>query len=138
MTALERLKSIKQNQNYIEQLQKRRNTLTSFGVQAVNYAAPRVQKSYDASSTEKVVERHIERLQAINNRIADLLLENENILDEMHECDGGIYSEVLYMRYAEGMTVKEISNKLGYEYGYTSTMHSKALKLYESYLNQKQ
>lgn len=133
MTAKERLISISHNLDYIEQLRKRRETMSNYGLKAVNYSAPRVQQSFDESPTERAAERNIKRLQAIDDKIMDLLTENETILDEIHQCDGGKFSRILYAKYFEGKSLMEISIDLGYEYKYLCTLHNKALKIYEEY-----
>ena len=132
MTVKEQLEKIKSNRNRLRLLQSRKNTLkASADLHSIDYASDKVQTSGNGSSVENAVFKVLEREKQLDREITAVILENDDLLSKIQSVDnGGIYSQVLYMKYAEDKELKEIACELDYDYKYLCTMHNKALKLF--------
>lgn len=130
MTVKQQLEKIKSNRNRIRHLQARKRTLRSdASIHSVDFSGVKVQTSGHGSNVENHVLDSIERMEKLDQEIISATLENDDLCDKIENIDdGGIYAQVLFARYVEDKSIKQIAAELDYDYYYVSSIHSKALK----------
>ena len=137
MKAKEILERIQGNRDRIDHLMQRQQDLNEYGLKAIDYSKTKVQSSPDASIVESIVMRSQERQQKISAEIMKLALEIDDIVQYIDEFNNnGILSRLLYLKYVNNMTMKEVSAELQYDYRYCCTLHTKALNEFEKYLDE--
>ncbi len=139
MSAKEVLESIQLNRERIEHLYQRQQSLNDYGMRAIDYAKPKVQSSPESSIVETMALRNQERQQKLENEINKLALKIDDTLQLIEEfTTNRNYSKLLFLKYSEGKTMKEISVIMQYDYRYLCTMHTGALKEFDKYLKENQ
>lgn len=139
MSAKEVLESIQLNRERIEYLCQRQQSLSAYGLRAIDYAKPKIQSSPESSIVETMALRSQERQQKLENEINKLALKIDDTLQLIEEfTTNGNYSKLLFLKYSEGKTMKEISVIMQYDYKYLCTMHTGALKEFDKYLKKNQ
>lgn len=137
MSAKEVLESIQLNRERIEYLCQRQRSLSDYGMRAIDYAKPKIQSSPDSSVVETMALRNLERQQKLENEINKLALKIDDTLQLIDDfTNNGNYSKLLFLKYSEGKTMKEIAVIMQYDYKYLCTMHTGALKEFDKYLKE--
>ena len=129
------LKEIREKQQQIERLKKRRTALhldVSFG--ALDYSADRIQNS-PKNKLEEAAVKLIERIEEIDKTIARLSVEIDDRIENIEALQNDNYREILFKRYVEGKSFEEISVEMKYVYNYTCNLHGEALKEISNVLN---
>jgi hypothetical protein len=139
MKAKEILERIQGNRDRIEYLTQRQQGLSDYGLKAVDYSSVKVQSSPDTSIVESIVMRNQERQQKLRAEIIKLALEIDDILQLIEDfTNNGVLSKLLYLKYGQNMTMKEVSAELQYDYKYCCTLHTKAINELQKYLDETQ
>lgn len=139
MSAKEVLESIQLNRERIEYLCQRQQSLSDYGMRAIDYAKPKIQSSPESSIVETMALRNQERQQKLEQQIIKLALKIDDTLQLIEEfTKNGNYSKLLFLKYSEGKTMKEIAIIMQYDYKYCCTLHTKALNEFEKYINKMQ
>lgn len=131
MTIKDYLSQIQRYREYIRQLRERRENLhmTYIGLTGINYSGEKVQKS-PSNKLEEEGWKLIERLQKIDEEIAKVSVQIDDISAKISEVDGDKYSRILFMRYYDGKSLKDISTEFDMDYSQVCRMHGKALKAF--------
>jgi hypothetical protein len=138
MTAKDYLCKIKSDREYIRQLQARKESLhiSYSGISGIDYSKDKIQSS-PVNTLEQRAWDMLERMQEIDDKIIELSLNIDKKLQEIHEIGNSLYSQLLYMRYAEYKTFEQIAVDLSYDYFYVCRTHGEALRVFTAqYLNQ--
>lgn len=139
MSAKEVLESIQLNRERIEHLCQRQQSLNDYGMRAIDYAKPKIQSSPDSSIVETMAFRNLEKQQKLENEINKLALKIDDTLQLIDDfTNNGNYSKLLFLKYSEGKTMKEISFIMEYDYKYLCMMHKHALAEFDKYLKENQ
>ena len=128
------LKEIRENQQQIERLKKRRAALhldVSFG--ALNYSADRIQNS-PKNKLEEAAVKLMERIERIDNAIAHLSVEIDDRIESIESLPNEAHRDILFKRYVNGKSFEEISVEMQYAYNYTCNLHGEALKELQNFL----
>lgn len=131
MSAKDYLCRIKDLREYLKQLQLRKKNIHMdyTGISAIDYGGDRVQSSPTDRMWEagcKLLER-IEKIDAEIERVSILI---DDMSDEIHAVDGGKYSQILFLRYYDGKTLKEISSEQSIDYNQLCRIHGAALRAF--------
>lgn len=87
----------------------------------------KVQTSDKKDFTDTVNKIMVEE-ERLNKKIDELVNLKGTINSQIEEIDNPLFKVVLINRYLFGLSLLEISNKFGYEYGYTRKIHGWALQ----------
>lgn len=133
MTSLENpkeyLRQLHRLEVCIEQRQEELNRLRELiGCNAIDYGE-RVQTSPSADSIPNEVIRRVELEADISRKIERFLQLKHKIINEIQSLDNAVYVSILYKRYVEYKSYKEIAAELKYNVSYVRQLHSKALNL---------
>lgn len=101
------------------------------------YDKVRVQSSLDPDPLATYMAR-IEEKQVKLSKLMDEYLDMSLIIrEQLAGLLPGLYSDVLYMRYVDGMSLNRISRELNYSYDWIRRIHGRALKEFQrKYLRQ--
>lgn len=129
MTAKEYLRQIERLDMKIRQNEQEYNALREMAasVSAVDYAAERVQTSPSADAIPEKVASYIElgaKLEKDKRQYAQM---RYRIVTEIQSLDNALFASILYKRYVEYKSIREIAEELGYEYKWMSRRHGSAL-----------
>ena len=112
-------------QNALEELEYVKSMAS--GVTAIRYDKDQVQ----TSPNNDQMANYMIRLEKAENRALKLSEEyfDQAILirDQINSITPCNYSDILYLRYVQGMRLREIADELNYEYGTIRILHGKAL-----------
>lgn len=136
MSAKEYLESIQRDSEYLRQLKIRRNNLhiDYKGISAIDYSGDKVQSS-PHNTLEEQAWKLLDRVQKIDEQIVTVSMRIDDSLKEIHDIDGGVYSQILFMVYVDGMKLNEIADKMKYDYHYICNLHGEALRKFSEHHN---
>lgn len=137
----ERLEALEEEYNYLNNIYKRAvkelNSNKPSGINAMDYAAERVQNNFNPRATDRVVKEmnnvldDVYKLELmikpLKQRIA-LHKQNKQKLERILNDFEGLEYEVAYKKYVEGKTLLEIAYELGYSEGTIKNVSSKIKK----------
>ena len=131
MSAKDYLCKIKYDREYIRQLRLRKETMhiDYNGISGIDYSRDKI-KASPVNKLEEQAWKLLETMQDIDKSIAELSLDINRKLDEIHSIDNGLYSKILFMRYSEYKSFERIAVDLNYNYHYVCQLHGEALKLF--------
>lgn len=131
MTIKDYLNQIGYYREYIRQLRTRKENIhiDYNGISAIDYGGDRVQSS-PVNRIEEEGWKLLERLQKIDAEIERVSILIDDISMEIHEVDGGKYSQILFLRYYDGKTLKEISAEQHTDYNQICRIHGAALRAF--------
>lgn len=102
---------------------------------ALSYNRDKVQTSVSRMIEEKL-ERYNDLQREIDEMIDELILIKHQIINEIHSINAGentkAYIEILYRKYIDKESLKQIAKDIGYEYKWTCKLHSRALLCFQS------
>ena len=78
----------------------------------------------------RMIEKDPDRLQEVEKEIQKAEKRKREIEARIEATDGGILSELLYLKYVCGKTLEEIAPVLHYSERHTERLHQKALRLF--------
>ena len=131
MTVKDYLLSIQYERKQIDRLKARKDNLKmNYSISGIDYTKDRVQTN-PTNALENAAWDLLERIERIDNDIIDMVLDIENKLDEIQGLENPNYSEILYLCYAEGKSLKEVSIELECDYNNLTRIHKKALQAFE-------
>ena len=135
MTAKEYLQQIQRNDIKINQLIKEAEDLRKsiVFISGIDYTKDRVQASPDSSTGPmKTIERWYDLERDIEKRIDQHVRLKHKIIQEIQSLKKSEYSEILYMRYVNYMSLEEIACSLKYSYYRVAHLHGEALQAFVS------
>lgn len=128
------LKEIREYQQQIERLKKRRAALhldVSFG--GMDYSADRIQNS-PKNKLEEAAVKLMERIEQIDNTIARLSVAIDDRIESIESLPSEAHRDILFKRYVSNKSFEEISVEMQYAYNYTCNLHGEALKELQNFL----
>ncbi len=135
INAKDYLNGIKYKRRQLERYKNRRAALhldVAFG--GIDYSADRIQTT-PKNKMEEAMVRLSERMEYLDNKIAELSIEIDDRLNNIESLTNGTYRDILFKRYAEYKSLEQISVEMGYVYNYTCNLHGEALKELSQLLN---
>lgn len=100
-------------------------------VRGIRYDKIRVQTSPDPDPLASYfarLEKEEQRLVATMDKYIEIRV---NIEQQLADFAPGMYADILYLRYAEGMTLQQIADEMNYSYDYVRHAHGHALQAFE-------
>ena len=109
----------------LEAIQEIRTMAESAG--AIRYDKVNIQSSPDNDQMARYVVK-LEKAEKRAVRLAEEYLDKmTEIRDQINMVSPQVYSDVLYLRYVNGMKLWDIADELNYDYDWVRTLHGKAL-----------
>lgn len=133
MSTKDYLGQIQSCREYLRQLYIRKENLhiNYNGISAIDYSGAKVQSSAE-NKLEAEGWKLAERIAKLNEQIEETSIKIDNISQEIYSVDsGGRYSRILFLRYSEGRSLKEISTEYGLDYCQTCRLHGEALRAFK-------
>lgn len=133
MTAKEYLSQIRQMRSRLQVLQDEIATIRSQAesVRGMDYDKVRVQSSPDMDPLATYLGQLTEAEEELSTELEQYLTVYTQIFRQIANLGMGIYADVLYLRYFDGLSLSEIADQLGYSYDYTRHIHGVALQEFE-------
>lgn len=130
MDAKEYLLQIGQISGSIKRRKKELNKIRAAGVgmRSANFRKEKVQESGKLSKAEDMAERRTDLQQEINDEIKRLTEIRHSIITDINSLSREEYSEILFLIYVEGKSLKDAALEMNYSYNYACTLHGIALK----------
>lgn len=97
----------------------------------------RVQSSGAKSKIADAIDRCVDMEADIDSLVDSLVEKKKEVIQTIEQLDSAIEYNVLHMRYIQFKTIQEIADYYGYEYGWATTTHGRALKNLQEILNGK-
>jgi uncharacterized protein YfbU (UPF0304 family) len=88
----------------------------------------RVQSSGAKSKMANAVERCVDTEAEIDRLIDELVDTKKEVIQVIEGLDNAVEYDVLHRRYIQHQDLQEIADHYGYEYGWATTTHGRALK----------
>ena len=93
-----------------------------------NMEGERVQSSGAKSKMADAINKCVDMEAEIDSLIDILVDTKKEVIQTIEQLDSAIEYNVLHMRYIQFKTLQEIADHYGYEYGWATTTHGRALK----------
>lgn len=93
-----------------------------------NMEGERVQSSGSKSKMANAIERCVDMETEIDNLIDELVDTKKKVIQTIERLDNAVEYDVLHRRYIQYQEFDEIAAHYGYEYGWATTTHGRALK----------
>ena len=101
---------------------------------ALSYNRDKVQTSVSRLIEEKM-DRYNDLQREIDEMIDELILIKHQIINEIHSINAGentkVYIEILYRKYVEKQSFKQIAKEIGYDYKWLCKLHGRALQCFQ-------
>lgn len=101
------------------------------GIKATEYDKARVQSSPDPDPLATYLGKLMEMEEQLSTELDQYLALYTQIFKEISGLGMGMLSDVLYLRYFDGLSLSDIAEQLGYSYDYTRHIHGIALQEFE-------
>jgi DNA-directed RNA polymerase specialized sigma24 family protein len=101
-----------------------------------NMDGERVQSSGAKSKMADAINRCVDMEAEINRLIDDLVAVKTEVIQTIERLDSATEYNVLHMRYIQGLSLQEIADHYGRDYGWATTCHGRALKSLEKLLEE--
>ena len=124
---------VKIRNKLIEQQQWRNIAL---GITA-NMDGDRVQSSSGKSKMSDAIDRCVDMEAEINELVDKLIDTKKEVIQTIEQLDSAVEYDVLHKRYIQHMELQDIADHYGYEYGWATTTHGRALKSVQEILDRK-
>lgn len=109
--------------------------LKNLHMRDTSYSAIRYDKDSVQSSPVNQMEEQawamIEKSLELQGDIMECISQIDIRLEAIKAIDDGTLSELLYLHYVECLSLEDVSEKLNYNYTWTSELHTKAIELLE-------
>ena len=102
-----------------------------------NMEGERVQSSGAKSKMADAIERCVDMEAEINSLVDNLVDLKKEVIQTIEQLDSAVEYDVLHKRYIQHMELQEIADHYGYEYGWATTTHGRALKSVQALLDGK-
>ena len=103
-----------------------------------NMEVERVQSSGGSKSKmADAVERIVDMEAEIDRLVDNLINLKKEVIQVIERLDSPTEYNVLHMKYIQYMTLQEIADQYGYDYGWATTTHGRALKSVQVILDRK-
>lgn len=100
-------------------------------IKGMRYDTIHVQTSPDkSSSTERAIDQIVDIEAELITELGNLLVERQRIISEIEGIRDERYSDLLYLRYIEGKTLRQIAGEMGYSMDWAKRTHKKALAMF--------
>lgn len=100
-------------------------------VRGMNYDKIRVQSSPDMDPLATYLGRLTEAEEELSTELDQYLAIYMKVFRQISGIGMGMYADVLYLRYFDGLSLSEIADQLNYSYDYTRHIHGVALQEFE-------
>lgn len=130
MTAKEYLQQIRQCEIFIKQRQRELEQLKDSRtfISGIDYGKDRVQTSFTGGTSQNKTSEDIVDLEnEIEENINKMNSLRHDIIDKIQKMKDIRYSELLFLKYVEGMDLGNISIRMNYEYKWCCELHTRAL-----------
>lgn len=97
----------------------------------MDYDKIRVQSSPDPDPLATYLGKLMEMEDELSTELDQYLALYSRIFREVADLGMGIYADVLFLRYFDGLSLNDIADQLGYSYDYTRHIHGVALQEFE-------
>lgn len=101
---------------------------------ALSYNRDKVQTSVSRLIEEKL-DRYNDLQREIDEMIDELILIKHQIINEIHSIDAGenteVYIKILYRKYIDKQSFKQIAKEIGYDYKWLCKLHGRALQCFQ-------
>lgn len=98
----------------------------------------RVQSSGSPSKMADAVGRCVDMEQEINSLVDKLVDIKKEVIAVIERLDSATEYDVLHRRYIQYQSLQEIADHYGYDYGWATTVHGRALKNVQMLMEQKE
>ena len=100
-------------------------------IKGLRYDAIHVQTSPErSSSTERAIDQIVDIEAELITELGNLLVERQKIISEIEGISDERLSELLYFRYIEGKTMRQIAGEMGYSMDWAKRTHNRALAMF--------
>ena len=103
-----------------------------------NMEGERVQSSGAKSKMADAIGRCVDMEAEIDSLVDTLIEKKKEVVQTIEQLDSATEYNVLHMRYIQFKTLQEIADHYGYEYGWATTTHGRALKNVQEILDRTQ
>ena len=103
-----------------------------------NMDGERVQSSGGKSKMAEAVERCVDMEGEIDRLVDNLINLKKEVIQTIEQLDSATEYNVLHMKYIQYMSLQEIAEQYGYDYGWATTTHGRALKSVQEILDRKE
>ena len=93
-----------------------------------NMDGERVQSSGAKSKMADALDKVVDAEAVIDSLIDELIDVKKKVIETIEKLDSATEYNVLHMRYIQFKDLQEIADRYGYEYGWATTTHGRALK----------
>lgn len=93
-----------------------------------NMEGERVQSSGSKSKMANAIEKCVDMEAEIDNLIDKLIDTKKEVVQTIEKLDSPTEYNFLHMRYIQYLSLQEIADHYGYEYGWATTTHGRALR----------
>ena len=95
---------------------------------STNADGERVQSSGNQQKMETAIIKCVDMEQEINNLVDELVDTKRNVIATIEKLDSPTEYDVLHKRYIQHLSLQEIADDKGRDYGWATTTHGRALK----------
>ena len=120
---VEKLEAIIQN----KQIEKQQWRDIALGITA-NMDGERVQSSGAKQKMADAVNKCVDMEAEIDRLIDDLIDTKKKVIEAIEKLDSPVEYDVLHRRYIQYQSLQEVADHYGYDYGWATTTHGRALK----------
>ena len=103
-----------------------------------NMDGERVQSSGTKSKMADAIDKCVDMEAEIDSLVDNLIDTKKEVIQTIERLDSATEYNVLHMRYIQFKDLQEIADHYGYEYGWATTTHGRALKSLQEILNGEQ
>ena len=93
-----------------------------------NMDGERVQSSGTKSKMADAIDKCIDMETEIDRLIDELVDTKKKVIEAIERLDSPVEYDVLHRRYIQYQTLQEVAGHYGYDYGWATTTHGRALK----------
>lgn len=103
-----------------------------------NMEGERVQSSGAKSKMADAVEKCVDMEAEIDSLVDNLIDIKKKVIQTIEELDSATEYNLLHMRYIQYISLQEIADHYGKDYGWATTTHGRALKSVQAILDEKE
>lgn len=100
-----------------------------------NMNGERVQSSGSQSKMADAINKCVDMEAEIDRLIDELIDIKKEVIEAIEKIDSPVEYDILHRRYIQFQSLTEISEKYGYDYGWATTNHGRALKSLQAILD---
>ena len=101
-----------------------------------NMDGERVQSSSGKSKMSDAIDRCVDMEKEIDELVDELVKVKKEVIQTIERLDSAVEYDVLHKRYIQHMDLQAIADHYGYEYGWATTTHGRALKSLQEILDE--